>query len=180
MDQLQQLTQALNYLDKVCDGAYKRDVTGFNGADSGFGKWLSFQARTVGLDNHRQIQAVNLLQKYRGQIESAGLELPTIDEYQVTGDSGESISVKITVEDGQIAIRFGKDNPAFKQLLDKARGLSKRRFDWDLKAWLCPMSIAGEIVAAFPEADIDEAIKSVPVESKPKCEVVISREKLLV
>ncbi|MBD2771189.1 DEAD/DEAH box helicase [Iningainema sp. BLCCT55] len=70
------LEQALVFLAKCCDGANSTDGAGFNKCDTGFGKWLAGQKQLV----RTQAQAgLKMVQKYKGQLERAGLSLPEWD-----------------------------------------------------------------------------------------------------
>lgn len=54
-------------LASVCDGASKKDDAGFNGADTGFGRWLATVPDIQWKPKH-VVAARHMLQKYRGQL----------------------------------------------------------------------------------------------------------------
>jgi superfamily II DNA or RNA helicase len=76
------IERAIAYLDSQCDGCETEDGRGFNGSDTGFGKWLAKRLRAGDplLQNHA-VRAYKMLQKYkRTQLKPAGIILPEWEE----------------------------------------------------------------------------------------------------
>lgn len=144
---LETITKALEYLASVCDGAETQDAKGFNKPDSHFGKVMA--ARETALTPGQQEQAIEMLQKYRKQLEQAGIALPQTDAYQVVKTNTTETEVKLHLN-SEIVIEFSYDD----KLVDICRGLSKRRFDGSTKNWVSPLSILDEVKLAFPGAII--------------------------
>lgn len=70
-------------LSEVCDGATTHDNKGYNGADTDYGKSLAEHIGRNRLLTIRQAKsAVKMLQKYRKQLASMGLETPTTDDLE--------------------------------------------------------------------------------------------------
>ena len=80
MDKYLQVMQAIRFLAGCCDGARQQDGVGFNGSDSRTGKQLAQASLTIGWNQRQMNDAVWMLQKYRRQIEGAGLQLPQARE----------------------------------------------------------------------------------------------------
>jgi len=73
------LIDAARALASVCDGAVTRDGQGFNGADSPFARSLIEQYDTQGGLSPKQYQALGkLLQKYRGQLSTQGIDVTAL------------------------------------------------------------------------------------------------------
>ena len=78
------ITQAILYLAAVCDGAEKEDGNGFNKPDSSLGHHLATMAQMRPLADDEKNQALPMLQKYRGQLANAGIQLPDLPADHVT------------------------------------------------------------------------------------------------
>lgn len=166
-DQYQIMTSALQYLSTVCDGANSKDGQGFNGRDTGFGKSLAEQSRERTLSPKQQQAAIKMLQTYRGQLENAGIELPAIDDYEVyqNGNAPKpSQTQNMTIpQKPQGKIQLGKNQiiVSFEyspELVATIKSLSERKFDGKSKTWLVPVRLAADVIAKFPDFDIDSAI----------------------
>jgi Rad3-related DNA helicase len=70
-----QIMKCLQYLDSVCNGAADNDHKGFNKYDAPLLKDL---AKYHTLTDKQESKALEKLQKYRGQLEAAGYELPCV------------------------------------------------------------------------------------------------------
>lgn len=99
-DRDRRLENAIVYLHRCCDGAGAQDGMGFNGCDTGFGKWLGLRLASGGtmLKSHA-LQALKMLQKYRKtQLEPAGYTLPTQAEVLALYDDALVIKKEINGE----------------------------------------------------------------------------------
>lgn len=97
------LENAILYLHSCCDGCETQDGAGFNGCDTGFGKWLGNRLANGGvmLKAHA-LQALKMLQKYRKtQLNPAGYTLPT--EAEVRALYGDDLVIKKTIN-GEVCI----------------------------------------------------------------------------
>lgn len=90
----EQVQAALRYLSSQCDGAQEQDGHGFNRMDSQFGKSLASQNY---LTEKQVAAAIRMLKKYHGQLESAGLQIPMVDNNveQVVAEKKENGPVEI-------------------------------------------------------------------------------------
>lgn len=76
--ELNVIEKALLGLSGVCDGAHSHDNQGFNGTDSPYGKSLAAQIEAGRKLSYKQAQgAIKLLPKYKKQLISMGLSVPT-------------------------------------------------------------------------------------------------------
>lgn len=74
-----QIKQGLLHLAERCDYASSKDGEGFNKVDSEFGKSLAEQCDR-GLSQSQQCSALKMLRKYKRQLATAGIELPTTEQ----------------------------------------------------------------------------------------------------
>lgn len=175
----QQLHQAAKILVGACDGAARRDETGFNKFDAAFGRELAYKSAeswTVEMAH----KAFVTLRKYRRQL--AG----TIDFEAIKLPAAGLKRVEVT--NGEFAIIFPYDTA----MLDKVRALPRRHFyDRILpKRWLVPaaqdtaravydfaqangFTLTSEALELMESVD-NEVEESAPVEQDPVKSVGIS------
>jgi len=131
------LHSAVRYLSDRCDGALAEDGMGFNKIDSMFGKslgrkdpeqWTPRMARA----------AWKMVRKYKGQLESGGIEFSEIPEPPLPTTLKPRNSVYVA--DGQFVIGFDYD-PVIVAAVKEIQG---RKFNPATKAWTVPM--AGHVV----------------------------------
>lgn len=80
--QLNVIEAALVALSGVCDGAHSQDNSGFNGTDSRYGKSLAAQIEAGRSLTYKQAQgAIKILPKYKKQLVSMGLTVPTKEDF---------------------------------------------------------------------------------------------------
>ena len=146
MNNTQVITQALKFLSARCDGAYKRDGAGFNSFDARFGNSLAEQAPDL---TPSQIESAHkLLQKYQGQLQIAGIELPEQIDVKKVRES-EPYQIDIKADDGLILAYFSeKPTQEDRELLDEFEG---RRWnpDRDGVPWEIPTRHAQKVRAIF-------------------------------
>jgi SWI/SNF-related matrix-associated actin-dependent regulator of chromatin subfamily A-like protein 1 len=123
----QKIENALVYLAERCDGAFSEDGQGFNKPDSYLGKRL---AEAVGRgyelpDSHCAI-ASQMLQKYKGQLERGGLEVPKPIQIEKRTSFGT-----LDVQIGEFAVEFDYDP----HLVDSIKSEFKGR-RWNGECWI--------------------------------------------
>lgn len=160
--------KALMYLAGVCDGALSRDDHGFNRFDTQFGTSLAERvAAGVSLSENQAYAVLRMLQKYRGQIERAGLTLPSYTNVaapvQTPGArppvaNVDRSNIRIVFENGAILIYFNRKPD--QATLDKVRNIPGRKWLNALPGlpWSIPVESAPFVIAAFPES-CDENIR---------------------
>lgn len=169
MDDKDRILQCLRHLASVCDYARTLDGQGFNGFDADFGHDL---AGRDCLSDGQAIVACKMLQKYRKQLETAGLSIPEsyitekikdepkiVKRIEVNPVSITGSPVIITRTNGDLLISF----PVFDGRnirVEKIKSLPERRWCPELpdKPWKVPNRLAREVVAMFPEAKVDQSV----------------------
>lgn len=153
------LTQALIKLAARCDGANSEDGVGFNKGDSYGGKYLAGRLSRGGeLSPGEQLQALQMLQKYRKQLAGIGINLPEATKYQTRSMSnvGPATSMQpvapavIDAKNGELVISF----PYNADTVSKIKTLPQRKFDPTLKRWIVPAGYLDQVTAILPEAQI--------------------------
>jgi len=113
MSAVEQVKQAILFLDGSCDGAKSYDTIGFNATDSTFGKSLARQLLSGSTLSPKQlIVAHKMLKKYaRTQLASGGKVLPTEDDLKK--ELGVSLAVaeksndrKVDIVKDAVEVRF--------------------------------------------------------------------------
>lgn len=80
--QLNVIEAVLVALSNVCDGAHSHDKSGFNGTDTRYGKSLAQQIEAGRSLTYKQAQgAIRLLPKYKKQLVSMTLTVPTLEDF---------------------------------------------------------------------------------------------------
>lgn len=73
---------AILALAGVCDGAHSHDNAGYNGTDTRYGKSLAAQVEAGRYLTYKQAQgAIKILPKYKKQLTSMGLAVPTKQDF---------------------------------------------------------------------------------------------------
>lgn len=112
------IMQCLQFLSGQCDGARDTDGVGFNGGDTRFGKEM---ATYHTLTDRQEKAALKMLQKYRRQLETAGLELPhlkkddTMEEEQPDEPTTEPVCT--AVDDLRNGGTLSKSLPGYQERL---------------------------------------------------------------
>ncbi|MFH0938205.1 MAG: DEAD/DEAH box helicase [Planctomycetota bacterium] len=161
---MNQINDALLYLDSVCDGAQALDASGFNAFDSAFGKSLTARIRGgQTLTENQSVAALKMLTKYSAQLEKRGIELPAPESLltnnltpRVAPQPKPQTHGKILLGANSLIIKFGYDP----KLVDRVRGIEGRRFDGNNKFWTAPIAQFQNCVDRFPDFEIDEKARA--------------------
>lgn len=103
------IRQALIFLSQRCDGASSKDLKGFNGPDSNYGKSLAQQATSGELHPGQQFKALELLRKYKKQLKAGSIELFTKTELSAWLNRPENLEVEQVSIDGWVVRNPSKD-----------------------------------------------------------------------
>lgn len=154
------LVLSLQYLASVCDGAGSEDGAGFNKLDTSFGKSLAMQSYDRQLSDGQIAAAVKMLQKYRNQLDGAGIELPTIDDFDI------ETAVRVESNNSHLLIyipgSFSKKK--FWEAVDSIKTIPGREWkpNIDGKPWQVPIRYAARVDELFPELGLD--VPDIPFE----------------
>jgi hypothetical protein len=164
MNETPTLSQAVQALASVCDGAISQDFQGFAGPDVTAGHYFaSIPQELWGAEWERKVHTI--LRKYRRQLEGFGIDYDAIPEPEAqAGDSkrfskwdhinenrakgidtrqGEKVKArKVRVEGTEFIIELHKMD---KQGREALKAAVRPRFDWDAKVWRAPLSAATAI-----------------------------------
>ena len=187
IEQYETVVNAVQALAGVCDYASSRDNMGYNGGDAEYGHSIANQ--TIGgrvLSEAQQRAAIKMIQKYRKQLATYGIEIPTIKEYgdayaglgsvavaagqsKFNVNGGDNPAVKeaeavIKLEDVGITVRFNRtsNKVRFEELKDRVKTLphAGRRFDFEGMRWIVDRKYARELCERFAaEGFIDPAVR---------------------
>lgn len=103
MDNQSAIKQALQYLAGVCNYASTLDGSGYNRMDAILGHRLAEESARRDLTQIEQDRALVMLQKYRGQLAGAGIDIP-----HTTKTTQETKSaVSITLSKNLLMVNFG-------------------------------------------------------------------------
>lgn len=159
MNHYDNLVQALQYLSSVCDGAQEQDGSGFNGLDSGFGKSLAEQSYSRQLSDGQIAAAVKMVQKYRGQVESAGIQLPRESDFNIATETR-------IVQDGNSLLVYAPASPkdAFWAAINAVKTIPGRKWEPNIdgKPWRVPGNQVAMLRELFPDVDFEFTAVSQP------------------
>jgi superfamily II DNA or RNA helicase len=149
------ISQSLQYLAGICDGARKQDGVGFNKFDSDYGKQLATTSQMGELSEKQLSQAIVMLRKYRSQLAECGLVIPQelIDLYAKNYPS-------LYMDNGRIAVKFPAKPK--QDILDFLRSIPGRFYNGE--AWTFPASAASTLTKLYPEVN---ALDLTPPTPKP-------------
>jgi hypothetical protein len=143
-----------------CDGAVTEDFVGFDGQDTRFGRRIA----SVPFDqwsDQVKVEASRIANKYQKQIlRWTDIDVTTLSVVQFAKDistnhlardharayerrakGADKIALrKIDVVEGQLGIFYDRKDPDFDALLVACKALPGRRFDWEVKANVVPVS----------------------------------------
>jgi hypothetical protein len=166
-----QLVAALQYLAGVCDGARALDGQGFNKVDARFGHDLAVQSLRRRLRLGQLRAAYKLLVKYQGQLQDAGLALPTSQHFQqwVTEETANQAGGPgtITLEGEHLWVHFTTFDPEkVRQIKALYARFGGRGYDGTTRSWVLKVAAAQAVLSAFPtleggaevEATLQEAL----------------------
>jgi hypothetical protein len=150
-----QLAAALQYLAGVCDGARALDGQGFNKVDAHFGHDLAVQSLRRKLSASQLRAAHKLLVKYQGQLQEAGLTLPTAEQFQQwlqqATEQQTSGPGMITLDGPYLWVRFKRFNPEqVRQIKALSARFGGRGFDGATRSWVLSAKAAQAVLSAFP------------------------------
>jgi hypothetical protein len=166
-----QLVAALQYLAGVCDGARALDGQGFNKVDARFGHDLAVQSLRRSLTIPQLRAAFKLLVKYQGQLQDAGLALPTREQFQqwATEETVKQVGGPgtLTLEGEYLWVRFSTFDPEkVRQIKALYTRYGGRGYDGATRSWVLKVAAAPAVLSAFPtleggaevEATLQEAL----------------------
>lgn len=177
--------QAILDVAAHCDGALAKDMQGFNGVDTHFGRRIASAPREQWTPEIFA-ECAHIILKYREQVLArTGIDVGTLQVVRDAQDNGtnrdardqarrfeklaEALKLrKIDVVDAQaglLGIFYGKKDPDFKALLPACQALPGRKFNWDLKCNVVPVSEALEVFILewdFPITDAAKALLDAP------------------
>lgn len=161
-----------------CDGAIEQDGVGFNGPDTKFGRRIAAvpfsewteavraEAARIALTYQKQILA------YTG-LDVTGLGVvkhPRELRYQARDDArsyerrarhaDKAALRQVDALGGELALSFDRKDPDFDTLKDLCRNLLTRRFDWDAKAWVTPVSEEVEDIVMSWDFNLTDAAQA--------------------
>jgi SNF2 family DNA or RNA helicase len=163
------IKRAILFLAGRCDGAVKLDGVGFNKWDSNWGHRAADRVASGWEIN--PVYAVRIVTKYRGQLEAAGIVLPSYEtvkteaEAEAKAKATETPSrpgVQVSQVGSALEIRFSYD-PALITLVKEIPG---RRWNPSLRVWTAPLGSLGDLTRAFPDAVLDEGLAKAAEEKR--------------
>lgn len=161
-------TKALRYLAGVDDYAQRRDGVGFNKFDAALGQEL---ARLTSLTPEQEHMALAMLQKYRRQLESAGIELPAAES---ADDKHAADRPEIKVSAGNIYIYFPQIPPEAVRAAIKQCAAWRFRGDLPGKPWeVAATPENAKKISAITGVEI-EIGETTPIKEMPKSNVNVS------
>lgn len=183
-----------------CDGAVSRDVQGFNGQDTKFGRRIAsvpFSAWTPEVAD----EAAHIVLKYREQVlRYTGIDVGTLDIVREAQDHGTNYAGrdmartferrskaaalveqrKVDFDGKLFSLSWAKGDPDFSELLSSAKSLPGRSFNWDRMVNLTPRSPELEDWIQtwdFPLTDRARAALSEPAAPVvPKANITLSED----
>lgn len=147
-------------LSAVCDGAISLDGQGFNGQDTKFGKRIASVPREMWTPDVCQ-EAARICLTYKQQIlKLTGEDCSQLDVvraanglrtnhqarwdargYERRAKNADKMALRrCDAHDGKLALSFHVKDPDFGDMKVACQKLPTRRFDWDIKAWVTPVS----------------------------------------
>lgn len=163
MTDQQKIHACLQYLAGVCDGAVKKDGVGFNGLDTGYGKSL---ALAPALSPAQAIAGLKLIQRYRKQLEGAGLVVPDLEVAETLEKQQAQAGLMIRFNQ-RIHVRFGGIPSAdVRAELKKIQGW---RFEGELpgKPWSFPLTAFDQLTVLLPAIPVDQELSDFVQSAEP-------------
>lgn len=146
---------AFEYLLGICDGAKRREGHGFNEFDSFFAHYLHtlhYEAWTF-----KQWEAIlRKMRKYKGQLGSANLELPSYIPIPKPANAVRKLSLDLTND--RIVLKSDFDQ----RIVDAVRIVIGRQWDGATKTWNFPIEMTEPLLNQLERFnfEIEPAIKS--------------------
>jgi hypothetical protein len=160
---------SLQYLAGVCDGARALDGQGFNKVDARFGHDLAVQSLRRSLSLGQLRAASRLLVKYQGQLQDAGLTLPTAERFQqwlqhATAQQQGGPGT-LTLAGPSLRVRFSTFDPEkVSQIKAIYARFGGQGFDGVTHTWVLSAKAAQAVLQAFPEllgaAEVEAALQA--------------------
>ena len=167
MDAYKNLVTALQYLSSVCDGAHEQDGAGFNGIDSRFGKSLAEQSYSRQLSDGQIAHAVKMIQKYRGQCEAAGIQVPYESDFNIQSET------RIEQVGGDLLV-YAPASPKdkFWHVVNTVKTISGRKWEpnFDGKPWRVPGNQVDKLRELFPDVPFEFTAIDTPQPEPTKIE----------
>lgn len=167
MDAYKNLVTALQYLSSVCDGAHEQDGAGFNGIDSRFGKSLAEQSYSRQLSDGQIAHAVKMIQKYRGQVEAAGIELPHESDFNIATETRIE-----QAENDLLVYAPASPKDAFWATVNAVKTIPGRRWEPNIdgKPWRVPGNQVAMLRELFPDVPFEFTAVNLPEPEPVKIE----------
>lgn len=195
LDQYRTVHQAIQAIASHCDGARERDMVGFDGTDTKYGKRIaSVPFETLTADDWAEESRI--VGKYRKQVHTyLGVDVFDLDVVRDAQGQGTNYNSRqnardyerkaraahkkderkaTLLPDGRVALTWVKGDPDFKELLTEVKKLPGRGFNWDTKANEVP---ASEDLLAFLDAwdiqtpeEVVQAVRTVLEAPRPVVE----------
>ena len=168
-----------------CDGARTEDGVGFSGQDTKFGRRIASVSFSDWTDDVKA-EAARIANRYQTQILSyTGIDVTTLEvvtdalgtdtnhqardearTFERRAKGADKLAArKIDVVGDALGIFYAKGDPDFGDLLGACKALPGRRFDWDRKCNVVPVSEALEdfiLTWDFPLTDAAQAVLQAP------------------
>lgn len=133
----EKLHNAVFTLHTVCDGATKKDGSGFNLFDTRIGKELALNSDWT---DKQAVHAYEMLKKYSVQLSDMGIEYDKLPEPKI-----EPKSRKVDWNGKKLILKFDRDDSDFRVMVAESKALPGRWFNWDTKENEYPLSSAQEV-----------------------------------
>jgi hypothetical protein len=166
---IEMIDQAVVALVTVCDGANQQDARGFNRFDSDWGHRTAEQIRAG--QHPDPVRALRVLGKYRKQLSSMGIELPSPEVVaaavelmpppaaapRASAPSGPTIDV-----DPNNAARL-LVHGTYPRFTDAVRAINGRKWEAELpgKPWSIPIAQLDDALAKMPGAALSPAVVAI-------------------
>jgi len=159
---LRQLEQCIKFLAGYCDGAYTIDGVGFNKIDANFGHWLVNR-----IDSEEDLlrsyaeAALRMLQKYKKQLQRAGLHLPEWEDIRdlypenKSSTSESHLQYRVQIIQNEVVVYSPYDRTGNFQKL--AKSIQGYRFCGDDKSWRFPLINIEQVLQKLVDHKFDIA-----------------------
>ncbi len=174
-----QVHECLHFLADRCDGAHEQDHEGFNKLDASFGRQLAYASQ---LTLAQVVIGAKMIRKYRRQLESGGLSLPSsqaIETYLaeqkkmlaeqkahsvpviVLQDSAQAAAsdestYRVSVEHGRIFVKFPYDKAVYMALVPLKQTVEDWAFNrYKQNEWSYPLEAITEVMDALHPFEAD-------------------------
>lgn len=169
------IEQAITGLVSVCDGAHENDARGFNGFDAQWGHRAAEDVRAGRPVDYPR--ALRVLTKYRRQLVSMGIDLPTpeVVAEAIALMPPPSSPAKLSVSSSGPRIGVHPSNPArllvhgtYPKFVNEVKSIDGRKWEPDLagKPWSIPIAQLDAALAAIPGIGMESDVLALVDESR--------------